>query len=275
MKLAKRFLLAVFCFLAAVFLLVIFTARIPAGPPAQVASQNGDTNGDGMIDVSDAVHLLLYLFKGGDPPAALARASPVVDEKITSIDGHLASIAASHSATNEKLDALVGAISDLVDVQAGALETRCADRLDRFVDNGNGTVTDTCTSRMWQKRAVFSSDYNTALAHVESLDLGGHSDWRLPTARELETVIHLGKEAHGVPTRAILVHSAIWPGEGEIWSADTNGEGLAWTVTFLDSAFDTDRTGVNCCVAITPRRHQFKVRAINQSAWVLAVRDAE
>jgi hypothetical protein len=37
------------------------------------ASQNGDTNGDGSLDLSDAVHLLTFLFNGGPPPAALAQ----------------------------------------------------------------------------------------------------------------------------------------------------------------------------------------------------------
>ena len=41
------------------FLMVVFTARIPAGPPVPMASGNGDLNGDGEIDVSDAVHLLV------------------------------------------------------------------------------------------------------------------------------------------------------------------------------------------------------------------------
>lgn len=37
------------------------------------AKQNGDTNGDGSLDLSDAVYLLTFLFNGGRPPAALAQ----------------------------------------------------------------------------------------------------------------------------------------------------------------------------------------------------------
>ena len=32
------------------------------------AAQNGDTNGDGQRDVSDAIHLLSWLFLGGQEP---------------------------------------------------------------------------------------------------------------------------------------------------------------------------------------------------------------
>jgi hypothetical protein len=38
-----------------------------------VATQNGDTNGDGSRDISDAVHLLQWLFSGGEPPVAIAQ----------------------------------------------------------------------------------------------------------------------------------------------------------------------------------------------------------
>jgi len=74
----------------------------------------------------------------------------------------LASIAAAYNATNDKLDALVGTISDLVDVQEGSLETPCEDRIDRFVDNRDGTVTDSFTGLMWQQ------SFEWGAAHVES-----------------------------------------------------------------------------------------------------------
>ena len=38
-----------------------------------VATENGDTNGDGARDISDAVHLLQWLFSGGEPPVAIAQ----------------------------------------------------------------------------------------------------------------------------------------------------------------------------------------------------------
>jgi hypothetical protein len=33
--------------------------------------KRGDTNDDGLVDISDAVSLLLFLFGGGDPPLCL------------------------------------------------------------------------------------------------------------------------------------------------------------------------------------------------------------
>ncbi|MEM7230626.1 MAG: SUMF1/EgtB/PvdO family nonheme iron enzyme [Planctomycetota bacterium] len=45
-----------------------------AGPPAppRVATENGDTNGDGARDIGDAVHMLSWLFQGGPQPVPIA-----------------------------------------------------------------------------------------------------------------------------------------------------------------------------------------------------------
>jgi hypothetical protein len=60
----------------------------------------------------------------------------------------------------------------------------------RFVDNGNGTVTDTSRNLMWQKgdngREV---TFEQAQAYCQALRLGGHTDWRLPNPDETETAV--------------------------------------------------------------------------------------
>ena len=78
---------------------------------------------------------------------------------------------------------------------------------DRFVDNNDGTVTDTATGLMWTKDTVdangidgVTTDDNinwcAALAACEGLDFSGHTDWRLPNIRELESIVDYGR----VPT---------------------------------------------------------------------------
>jgi len=95
-QLAKRFLMPVLFSLGATFLLVVLTTRIPAGPPMPMAVGNGDLNGAGEIGVSDTVHLLVYLLRGGEPPAATAVSCAIVEEKIV-----------ENVVTDAKLDALV------------------------------------------------------------------------------------------------------------------------------------------------------------------------
>jgi hypothetical protein len=68
-----------------------------------------------------------------------------------------------------------------------------------FVDNGDGTITDTATGLMWLKddSGAFGvgddSDgklnWEQALAWAESLEHAGYDDWRLPTAKELQSIV--------------------------------------------------------------------------------------
>ena len=59
-----------------------------------------------------------------------------------------------------------------------------------YVDNGNGTVTDTSSSLIWQQ-ATAPNTYNwdQAISYCESLSFAGYTDWRLPTLDELKTLV--------------------------------------------------------------------------------------
>jgi hypothetical protein len=62
-------------------------------------------------------------------------------------------------------------------------------------DNGDGTVTDEASGRMWQKAngEGSSGDYQFtwrgALAYCEELSLAEHDDWRLPDVKELHSIV--------------------------------------------------------------------------------------
>ena len=58
----------------------------------------------------------------------------------------------------------------------------------RFVDNGDGTVTDTIRKIMWQKGDNGKEvTFEEAQKYCQNLRLGSHADWRLPKPDELET----------------------------------------------------------------------------------------
>ncbi len=58
-----------------------------------------------------------------------------------------------------------------------------------FVDNGDGTVSDANTKLMWQQVPPMDGmTWAQAKSYCESLELGGHSDWRLPTLKELFSI---------------------------------------------------------------------------------------
>lgn len=60
----------------------------------------------------------------------------------------------------------------------------------QFHDNGDGTVSDLATGLMWMKAdAGDALDWNQAQEFANGLKLAGHSDWRLPTAKELHSIV--------------------------------------------------------------------------------------
>ena len=53
-----------------------------------------------------------------------------------------------------------------------------------FIHNGDGTVTDTVTGLMWQQKDGGEMTIERAQYYCDTLTLGGHTDWRLPSPHE-------------------------------------------------------------------------------------------
>ena len=59
-----------------------------------------------------------------------------------------------------------------------------------FIDNNDGTISDLATGLMWQKADDgIGKDWETSLSYAENLELASHSDWRLPNAKELQSIV--------------------------------------------------------------------------------------
>ena len=58
-----------------------------------------------------------------------------------------------------------------------------------YTDNGDGTVTDNVTGLMWQQAVSEKMTWDEAMATADSFSLAGYDDWRLPTIRELYSLI--------------------------------------------------------------------------------------
>ncbi|MBN1382057.1 MAG: DUF1566 domain-containing protein [Deltaproteobacteria bacterium] len=64
------------------------------------------------------------------------------------------------------------------------------DATGKFTDNGDGTVTDTKTGLMWQQAtAPGSYTWKEALKYAETLVWADYDDWRLPTIKELASIV--------------------------------------------------------------------------------------
>lgn len=73
-----------------------------------------------------------------------------------------------------------------------------------FVDNGDSTVSDLATGLMWQKADDgIGRDWEEALAYAENLELAGHNDWRLPNAKELQSIVDYTRSPQTTSSPAI------------------------------------------------------------------------
>ena len=58
-----------------------------------------------------------------------------------------------------------------------------------YRDNGDGTISDLVTGLMWQKDPGPKKTYEQAVAGASKCRVGGYDDWRLPTIKELYSLI--------------------------------------------------------------------------------------
>ncbi|MEW6142049.1 MAG: DUF1566 domain-containing protein [Chloroflexota bacterium] len=76
-----------------------------------------------------------------------------------------------------------------------------------FVDNGDGTITDRATGLMWSKADSGSGmDWESALAWVQTRNAEnclGYNDWRLPDAKELQSIVDYTRSPSATSSAAI------------------------------------------------------------------------
>ncbi|MBU2997253.1 DUF1566 domain-containing protein [Cellulophaga baltica] len=64
-----------------------------------------------------------------------------------------------------------------------------------YTDNNDGTITDINTGLMWQKTPDFERhNFYDAFKYVDTLEIGGYTDWRLPTIKELYSLLYSNGE---------------------------------------------------------------------------------
>jgi hypothetical protein len=71
-----------------------------------------------------------------------------------------------------------------------------------FSDANNQTIVDSSTGLTWQKSdSKTDMNWTASIDYCESLSLGGTTDWRLPNAKELHSIVdyNLSPEAHNSP----------------------------------------------------------------------------
>ncbi len=109
-----------------------------------------------------------------------------------------------------------------------------------FLDNGDGTITDRATGLTWAKldsghlkggeNKDGKMNWEQALRWAEDLEYAGHSDWRLPNAKELQSIVDYTRSPDTTQSAAIDPVFDVTPirdAQGEVnypfyWSSTTH-----------------------------------------------------
>jgi len=99
-----------------------------------------------------------------------------------------------------------------------------------FHDNGDGTITDRATGLMWQQAdSGKGMNWEQALAYAASFKLAGHSDWRLPNAKELQSIVDYTRAPSITQSAAISPLFKVTPlSDGDypfFWTSTTHLDG--------------------------------------------------
>jgi len=92
--------------------------------------------------------------------------------------------------------------------------------INRFVDNGDGTITDRATGLMWMKAdSGTAMNWQEALRHAEDLEYASHDDWRLPNVKELQTIVDYSRapDARNPSVRGAAIDPIFQVTEMESW----------------------------------------------------------
>jgi len=113
----------------------------------------------------------------------------------------------------------------------------------RFIDNKDGTISDSKTGLMWTQNDSFLHsghwiNWPEAKAYINNLNKKGYAnyfDWKLPTTRELKTLYDGKKVNSSQVGREMKIH--IDPlfgknGSGSLWSMNENGRHNAFGIVF-------------------------------------------
>jgi VWFA-related protein len=99
-----------------------------------------------------------------------------------------------------------------------------------YVNNGDGTVTDTATGLMWQQADDGQArTWQNALSYCEALDLAGQTDWRLPDIRELQSIVDDGRYYPAINSTFNCQSTFYWSGSTH---PDPDWPDWAWYVDF-------------------------------------------
>ena len=138
---------------------------------------------------------------------------------------------------------LLGALPSLAEAPQNSPPEKIVSQDKRFVDNGDGTITDTKTHLMWMKQDSYQQTghwitWPKAFDYVKKVNEDGfanHFDWQMPTLADLKTLFEPDKTNSKQLGREMVIHiDPIFAKEGSgiWWALEANGHFNAFGIEF-------------------------------------------
>ncbi|MBN1766883.1 MAG: DUF1566 domain-containing protein [Prolixibacteraceae bacterium] len=100
-----------------------------------------------------------------------------------------------------------------------------------LIVNNDKTVSDVNSGLMWMQNDPGEMSLTYALSYCKKLDLGGYNDWRLPSMKEITTLIHLSCPDGNWYNKEVFADIKTKP-LGFYWSSSVFMETFGWGVNF-------------------------------------------
>jgi hypothetical protein len=206
-------------------------------PAALVAQCCGDCNGDGQVTIDEILKVVNRALGGTCTSQSGGQRFPATGQTTC-------------SDTNGNVIACSGTGQD-GDIQAGGALS--------YVDNGDGTITDLNTQLMWEKKSwdgsihdwnnfyVWVDGFSTVVGGLNAGGFAGHTDWRLPNVRELQSIVNYQNSGPAVSaafntncTSGCTVLTCSCTRSYPYWSSTPYQihPHIAWSVDFNDGSVD-------------------------------------
>lgn len=162
--------------------------------------------------------------------------------------------------------------------------------LNDFVENTDGTVTDQATGLMWSSvSSEEGMDWEAALSYAEGSEYAGYSDWRLPSAKELQSIIDYSSTEIPALDEEFFTITDI---DSYVWTSTTHGDfkntaiylavGKAYSITdSLDEFYDWHGAGAQRSDPKSGEPEDYNMASINAEDlvriynYVFLVRDSD
>ena len=112
----------------------------------------------------------------------------------------------------------------------------------RFVENGDGTVTDRELNLMWKQTDAFQDnskfmnwyDCRDYIVKLNDEKFAGYKDWRFPTLEEAQSLYDPSKHIRDMERFEIFIDPSFSPGGGySTWTSEDRAFGTAVVLCYL------------------------------------------